>query len=110
MAQHDGSLAAVVIAMTLVVLKNVSGDASTQLLNVSYDPTRELFQDVNQQFVEKYFRETGKRLTIQQSHGGSSRQARSVIDGAAAGVVTLALSSDVDSRGKLGGRAGEILC
>ncbi len=96
------ALAAVAIAIVLVVARNVAGDASTQLLNVSYDPTRELFQDINQQFVAKYFKETGKRLTIQQSHGGSSRQARAVIDGAPADVVTLALSSDVDSLRKRG--------
>jgi sulfate transport system substrate-binding protein len=96
------ALAAVAIAITLVVARNVAGDASTQLLNVSYDPTRELFQDINQQFVAKYFQETGKKLTIQQSHGGSSRQARAVIDGAPADVVTLALSSDVDALRKRG--------
>jgi sulfate transport system substrate-binding protein len=76
------ALAAVAIAIALVVARNVAGEASTQLLNVSYDPTRELFQDINQQFVARYFQESGKKLTIQQSHGGSSRQARAVIDGA----------------------------
>jgi len=96
------ALAAVAIAIALVVARNVGGDTSTQLLNVSYDPTRELFQDINQQFVAKYFQETGKKLTIQQSHGGSSRQARAVIDGAPADVVTLALSSDVDALRKRG--------
>ena len=96
------ALAAVAIAIALVVARNVAGDASTQLLNFSYDPTRELFQDINQQFVARYFQETGKKLTIQQSHGGSSRQARAVIDGAPADVVTLALSSDVDALRKRG--------
>jgi len=96
------ALAAVAIAIALVVARNVTGDASTQLLNFSYDPTRELFQDINQQFVARYFQETGKKLTIQQSHGGSSRQARAVIDGAPADVVTLALSSDVDALRKRG--------
>jgi len=96
------ALAAVAIAIALVVARNLGGDASTQLLNVSYDPTRELFQDINQQFVARYFQETGKKLTIQQSHGGSSRQARAVIDGAPADVVTLALSSDVDALRKRG--------
>jgi sulfate transport system substrate-binding protein len=62
-----GALAAVVIAIALVAAKNVSGDASRQILNVSNDPTRELFQDLNS-FVEQYFKETGKRLTITQSH------------------------------------------
>jgi sulfate/thiosulfate-binding protein len=96
------ALAAVAIAIALLVIKNVSGNASTQLLNVSYDPTRELFQDLNPQFVDQYFKQTGKKLTIQQSHGGSSRQARTVIDGAPADVVTLALSSDVDALRKSG--------
>lgn len=96
------ALAAVAIAITLVVVKNVGGDPASQLLNVSYDPTRELFQDLNRQFVDKYFKETGKRLTIQQSHGGSTRQARAVIDGAPADVVTLALASDVDALRKRG--------
>jgi sulfate/thiosulfate-binding protein len=91
------ALAAVAIAITLVVIKNLSADPSSRLINVSYDPTRELFQDLNRQFVAKYFKETGKRLTIEQSHGGSSRQARAVIDGVPADVVTLALSSDVDA-------------
>jgi sulfate transport system substrate-binding protein len=63
-----GALAAVVIAIALVAAKNVSGDASRQILNVSNDPTRELFQDLNSYFVEQYFKETGKRLTITQSH------------------------------------------
>ena len=96
------ALAAVALAITLVVIKNVAGDTSTQLLNVSYDPTREVFKDLNRQFVDKYFKQTGKRLTIQQSHGGSSRQAQAVIDGAPADVVTLALSSDVDALRKRG--------
>jgi sulfate transport system substrate-binding protein len=96
------ALGAVALSIGLVVIKNVSGDTSTQLVNVSYDPTRELFQDINRRFVEKYFQETGKKLTIQQSHGGSSRQARAVIDGAPADVVTLALSSDVDTLRKRG--------
>jgi sulfate/thiosulfate transport system substrate-binding protein len=96
------ALAAVAIAITLVVIKNVQGDTSAQLLNVSYDPTRELFQDLNKQFVEQYFKQTGKRLTIKQSHGGSARQVRAVLDGTPADVVTLALSSDVDALRKRG--------
>jgi len=96
------ALIAVAISVALVVVKNVARDNSTQLVNVSYDPTRELFQDLNRQFTERYFKETGKKLSIQQSHGGSSRQARSVVDGAPADVVTLALSSDVDMLAKHG--------
>jgi sulfate/thiosulfate-binding protein len=96
------AMTAVAVAIALVVIKNVQGDTSTQLTNVSYDPTRELFQDLNRQFVDKYFQQTGKKLTIKQSHGGSTRQANAVIDGAPADVVTLALSSDIDALRKHG--------
>jgi sulfate/thiosulfate transport system substrate-binding protein len=91
------AVTAMVIAVTLVVVKNIQGDTSNQLLNVSYDPTRELFQDLNGQFSAQYAKQTGKKLTIQQSHGGSSRQAQAVIDGLPADVVTLALRSDVEA-------------
>ena len=70
--------------------------ADIQLLNVSYDPTRELYVEVNKAFAEKYKAETGNRVTIKQSHGGSGKQARSVIDGLTADVVTLALAYDID--------------
>lgn len=62
------------------------------LLNVSYDPTRELYQDFNQAFAKVWKEKTGETLTINQSHGGSGKQARAVIDGLEADVVTLALS------------------
>jgi sulfate/thiosulfate-binding protein len=91
------AVTAVVIAVTLVVVKNIEGDTANELLNVSYDPTRELFQDLNRQFIAQYAERTGKKLTIQQSHGGSSRQAQAVIDGLPADVVTLALRSDVEA-------------
>ena len=96
------AVTAVVIAVTLVVVKNIQGDTSNELLNVSYDPTRELFQDLNRQFVAQYAKQTGKKLKIQQSHGGSSRQAQAVIDGMPADVVTLALRSDVEALHKRG--------
>jgi sulfate/thiosulfate transport system substrate-binding protein len=70
---------------------------SLELLNVSYDPTRELYQDFNQAFAKAYRAKTGKTVTIQQSHGGSGKQARSVIDGLAADVVTLGLAADIDA-------------
>jgi sulfate/thiosulfate-binding protein len=89
-------LLAVVVAAALVFFGNIDRDKSIQLLNVSYDPTRELFQDLDQQFVLKYERETGQKLTIKQSHGGSSRQAHAVIEGLEADVVSLALPSDID--------------
>jgi sulfate transport system substrate-binding protein len=71
--------------------------ASVQLLNVSYDPTRELYQDVNAAFAKQWKAKTGQDLTVQQSHGGSGKQARSVIDGLPADVVTLALAWDIDA-------------
>ncbi|WP_241254671.1 sulfate ABC transporter substrate-binding protein [Brevibacillus sp. SYP-B805] len=67
-----------------------------ELLNVSYDPTRELYQDVNKGFAAYWEKKTGQHVTIKQSHGGSGKQARSVIDGLEADVVTLALAYDID--------------
>lgn len=67
------------------------------LLNVSYDPTRELYSDFNKAFAAKYKADTGKTVAIKASHGGSGRQARSVIDGLRADVVTLALAYDIDA-------------
>jgi sulfate transport system substrate-binding protein len=71
--------------------------AAVQLLNVSYDPTRELYQDVNAAFAKHWKAKTGQDVAVQQSHGGSGKQARSVIDGLPADVVTLALAWDVDA-------------
>jgi sulfate transport system substrate-binding protein len=71
--------------------------ADAELLNVSYDPTRELWRDLNAKFVERYEQETGKRLAIRQSHGASSSQARAVIDGLEADVVTLSYWPDTDA-------------
>src|ERR1019366_7078920 len=68
-----------------------------KLLNVSYDPTRELYQDVNAAFAKQWKAKTGVDVQISQSHGGSGKQARSVIDGLQADVVTLALAYDIDS-------------
>ncbi len=75
---------------------------SVQLLNVSYDPTRELWRDLNGQFIEDYRARTGVEVSIKQSHAGSSSQARAVIDGLDADVVTLALWSDTDAIRKRG--------
>jgi sulfate/thiosulfate-binding protein len=83
---------------------SIAQAAEVTLLNVSYDPTRELYEDFNKSFAEYWKKKTGDTVTIKQSHGGSGRQARSVIDGLAADVVTLALAGDVDqiaSTGKL---------
>ena len=79
----------------------LAGSASAQkartLLNVSYDPTRELYQDINEAFAKQWKEKTGEEVTINQSHGGSGKQARAVIDGLEADVVTLALAYDVDA-------------
>ena len=71
--------------------------ADITLLNVSYDPTREFYADINKAFAPKWKAETGKTIDLKQSHGGSGRQARSVIDGLEADVVTLALAYDIDA-------------
>ncbi|HHK4675156.1 TPA: sulfate ABC transporter substrate-binding protein [Pseudomonas aeruginosa] len=76
--------------------------AATQLLNVSYDPTRELYQAYNATFIKHWKAQGGEDLTVQQSHGGSGKQARAVIDGLKADVVTLALAGDIDELHKLG--------
>ncbi len=68
-----------------------------ELLNVSYDPTREFYSEFNRAFAQHWLEQTNERLTIRQSHGGSSRQARYVIDGLQADVVTLALAADIDA-------------
>ena len=71
--------------------------AETSLLNVSYDPTRELYQDFNAAFARHYKSSSGETVTVKQSHGGSGKQARAVIDGLEADVVTLALAYDIDA-------------
>ncbi|HET8826732.1 MAG TPA: sulfate ABC transporter substrate-binding protein [Terriglobales bacterium] len=85
-------LAALMVAASLPAI----GQRVT-LLNVSYDPTRELFQDYNAAFAKYWKAKTGQEVTIQQSHGGSSKQARAVIDGLDADVITLALAYDIDA-------------
>jgi sulfate/thiosulfate transport system substrate-binding protein len=78
------------------LLSGAAFAADLTLLNVSYDPTRELYAEVNKAFAAKHQAETGQAIEIKQSHGGSGRQARSVIDGLPADVVTLALAYDID--------------
>jgi sulfate/thiosulfate transport system substrate-binding protein len=70
--------------------------ADVKLLNVSYDPTRELYQDINKAFAKEWKAKSGDSVNVKQSHGGSGKQARSVIDGLDADVVTLALAYDID--------------
>ena len=84
------TLAAVAITPTAAVA------APVQLLNVSYDPTRELYKDINAAFAQRWAAQTKQQVQIRQSHGGSGKQARSVIDGLQADVVTLALAYDID--------------
>src|SRR6187551_673793 len=83
---------------TLAVATGLGASAkSIDLLNVSYDPTRELYVEYNKAFAAHWKAKTGDDVTIKQSHGGSGKQARSVIDGLPADVVTLALAGDVDA-------------
>ncbi|MDR3536498.1 MAG: sulfate ABC transporter substrate-binding protein [Acetobacteraceae bacterium] len=76
--------------------------AATTLLNVSYDPTRELYRDINRAFIAAWKAKTGDVVTINQSHGGSGAQARAVLDGLQADVVTLALAADIDALAQRG--------
>ena len=87
---------AVVSVMLLSVIGPVLAGPSQSILNVSYDPTRELFRQINDAFAKQWQAQTGVELSINQSHGGSGKQARSVMDGLDADVVTLALSNDID--------------
>jgi sulfate/thiosulfate transport system substrate-binding protein len=91
-----------VMLMFFLLTVNSQAGAATKLLNVSYDPTRELYQDFNASFAKYYETKSGERVQIRQSHGGSGKQARSVIDGLEADVVTLALSYDVDAISRSG--------
>ena len=84
--------------LQVLLAASLAATASGQeLLNVSYDPTRELYQEFNAAFVKQYQAKTGKKVEVQQSHGGSAKQGRSVIDGLEADVVTLALAYDIDA-------------
>ncbi|WP_434221022.1 sulfate ABC transporter substrate-binding protein [Pectobacterium aroidearum] len=82
---------------TAALLFSGVASAATELLNVSYDPTRELYQQYNAAFIKHWKATTGEDITIKNSHGGSGKQARSVIDGLQADVVTLALAGDIDA-------------
>ncbi len=85
------------VGLTLVLLASGAMAKDIQLLNVSYDPTREFYQAYNTAFSKHYQAETGDKVTVRQSHGGSGKQATSVINGIEADVVTLALAYDVDA-------------
>jgi sulfate transport system substrate-binding protein len=100
------SIAAVlgsVIAVSLIAVKNVDGYSPHRLINVSYDPTRELYQKLNPAFVADHLKHTSDSVDVSQSHGGSSYQARQVVSGAVnADVVTLGLPSDIEGLVKRG--------
>jgi len=90
-------LAASLAAGPITLSAAHAAPAPVELLNVSYDPTRELYEDINAAFAKDWKAKTGQDVTIRQSHGGSGAQARSVIEGSPADVVTLALAYDIDS-------------
>lgn len=87
----------ILFALTALLSVAVAGAKDIELLNVSYDPTRELYVDYNAAFAKHWKEKTGDSVKVKQSHGGSGKQARSVIDGLPADVVTLALAADVDA-------------
>lgn len=104
MIDHKLKLKALLGAVALIAAPLLSHAAEYSLLNVSYDPTRELYQEYNGAFSKYWQAKSGDKVTIKASHGGSGKQARSVIDGLQADVVTLALAYDVDAlyeKGKL---------
>jgi sulfate transport system substrate-binding protein len=93
--------AAVGMLLAGTITRNVAA-ADATLLNVSYDPTRELYRDLNRAFIAAWQSKTGQRISINMSHGGSGAQARAVLDGLQADVVTLALAADIDALAKRG--------
>ncbi len=100
-ASRLGAVLAVVAGLAGIAPARAAGGA-VQLLNVSYDPTRELYEAVNAAFAKQWKVKTGQDVVVKQSHGGSGKQARAVIDGLEADVVTLALAYDVDAVAKAG--------
>jgi sulfate transport system substrate-binding protein len=96
------ALGLVAIAAGLLIYGNAKPSRSLELLNVSYDPTREVYSEIDTKFAEEFRRETGLSIDIKQSHGGSSRQASAVENGLAADVVTLGLPSDIENLHKFG--------
>ncbi|HTB57592.1 MAG TPA: sulfate ABC transporter substrate-binding protein, partial [Polyangia bacterium] len=96
--------AGALLATRTAPARAAGSDGTVKLLNVSYDPTRELYQDVNTAFGKQWQQKTGQAVNISQSHGGSGKQARSVIDGLDADVVTLGLAYDIDAIAAQSGR------
>ncbi|HWY95214.1 MAG TPA: sulfate ABC transporter substrate-binding protein, partial [Steroidobacteraceae bacterium] len=91
------------LALIVILMGSAAHAASSTLLNVSYDPTRELYEDYNKAFAAYWKSKTGDAVRVNQSHGGSGKQARSVIEGLEADVVTLALAYDIDALAVQGG-------
>src|SRR6202171_442717 len=87
----------ILTGLAMVVLTGLAAGKDVTLLNVSYDPTRELYQELNPAFAKYWAAKSNEKVTSQQSHGGSGKQARAVIDGLEADVVTLALAYDIDA-------------
>src|SRR6266478_988923 len=86
-----------ILSIQMLSIQGGAQAGQVSLLNVSYDPTRELYQDFNRAFAKYWKAKTGQTVTVEQSHGGSSKQARALIDGLQADVVTLALAYDIDA-------------
>src|SRR2546430_10728248 len=106
-AALGGVLCALALAVLLASCHGGSGSAHAArvtLLNVSYDPTRELYVDFNAAFARYWKAKSGQDVRVDESHGGSGKQARSVIDGLDADVVTLALAADIDAIAKTSGK------
>lgn len=103
MDRHRASRILAALAFVAPLMAGASGAAAqTKITNVSYDPTRELYKEFNAAFEKNWKAETGETIRVQVSHGGSGKQARSVIDGLNADVVTLALAADIDAIAKAG--------
>jgi len=103
MIQRQKFIKAIAVAALLVASGVASAQSAISLLNVSYDPTRELYVEYNTAFAKFWKDKTGQDVSIKQSHGGSGKQARSVIDGIDADVVTLGLAGDIDALYQHGG-------
>src|SRR5262249_54780129 len=96
-AKHSLAVAVLAAITSFIFQSHTAWATEVTLLNASYDPTRELYQAVNAEFAKAWKNKTGDTLTINQSHAGSGKQARAVIDGLEADIVTLALSYDIDN-------------
>jgi sulfate transport system substrate-binding protein len=100
----NGTISRLALAALATIALAAPAAADVTLLNVSYDPTREFYDEYNKAFAKHWAAKTGKKVSVRQSHGGSGKQARTVIDGLQADVVTLALAGDIDAlvtQGKL---------